>query len=429
MLYFHSWFILARTVQFDVKIKMMFWTILAILVGFVHSQTATNVKNVLTELFTTRSYNKLVRPTTNQSDPSGVYIEFVLFGINDVDEIQQKLTTTAYLEVYWTDEFLTWDAASYGGLDEVYVPQTDVWKPDIALQNGFKDLKELGSSFIQVSILNDGLMTWLPFHVFESKCSLDATYFPFEKQSCNIDFVAWSLNGDDVYLMVGTDGIIMDEGLESNSQWTIVSSASTSLSESRESKVRFTIVIKRKPLFFIINIILPIILLSILNIFTFQIPADIGERMGYTVTVWLSFAVFLTIISSSLPQSSDTVPVLSIYIMIQLVVGTISVLLSSWESRAVGHAEEVKVPWYMNRIALLIRRKCCNKKISATEQRDQNLTEKQVEQISDHDLKTGQTEVSWKEGISALDAVCFWFLTIVLAVSTMVMLLVTGLHN
>lgn len=198
---------------------------LAILVGFVHSQTATNVNNVLTELFTTRSYNKLVRPTTNQSDPSSIYIEFVLFGINDVDEIQQKLTTTAYLEVYWTDEFLTWDAASYGGLDEVYVPQTDVWKPDIALQNGFKDLKELGSSFIQVSIMNDGLMTWLPFHVFESKCSLDATYFPFEKQSCNIDFVAWSLNSDDVHLMVGTDGIIMDHGLESNSQWTIVSSA------------------------------------------------------------------------------------------------------------------------------------------------------------------------------------------------------------
>jgi hypothetical protein len=73
--------------------------------------------------------------------------------------------------------------------------------------------------------------------------------------------------------------------------------------------------------------------------------------------------------------------------------------------------------------------KCCNKKISATEQKDNNLTEKQVEQISDHDLKTGQAEVSWKEGISALDAVCFWFLTIVLAVSTMVMLLVTGLHN
>lgn len=408
---------------------MMFWTTLAILVGFVHAQTATNVKDVLTEIFTTRSYNKLVRPTTNQNDPSIVYIEFVLFGINDVDEIQQKLTTTAHLEVYWTDEFLTWNTASYGGVDEVYVPQADVWKPDIALQNGFKDLKGLGSSFIQVSIMNDGLMTWLPFHVFESKCSLDATYFPFEKQSCNIDFVAWSLNSDDVHLLVGTDGIIMNEGLESNSQWTILSSASTWLSESRESKVRFTIVIKRKPLFFIINIILPIILLSVLNIFTFQIPADIGERMGYTVTVWLSFAVFLTIISSSLPQSSDSVPVLSIYIMIQLCVGTISVLLSSWESRAICRAEEVKVPWYMNRIALLLRRKWCNKKISATEKKDTNITGTQTEQISDHDLKTGQAEVSWKEGISALDAVCFWFLTIVLVVSTIAMLMVTALHD
>jgi hypothetical protein len=63
----------------------------------------------------------MVRPTTNQSDPSGIYIEFVLFGINDVDEIQQKLTTTAYLEVYWTDEFLTWDAASYGKIHRTCV--------------------------------------------------------------------------------------------------------------------------------------------------------------------------------------------------------------------------------------------------------------------------------------------------------------------
>ena len=99
------------------------------------------------------------------------------------------------------------------------------------------------------------------------------------------------------------------------------------------------------------------------------------------------FAVFLTIISSSLPQSSDTVPVLSIYIMIQLFVGTISVLLSSWESRAVGHKEEVKVPWYMNRIALLIRRKWCNKKTSATEKKGHQ-----------HSRKTNRTNIRpWPE--------------------------------
>ncbi|XP_076089841.1 uncharacterized protein LOC143061297 [Mytilus galloprovincialis] len=38
-----------------------------------------------------------------------------------------------------------------------------------------------------------------------------------------------------------------------------------------------------------LNMVLPLVLLSILNLFTFAIPADSGERMGYTVTVWLSF--------------------------------------------------------------------------------------------------------------------------------------------
>jgi heme A synthase len=54
-----------------------------------------------------------------------------------------------------------------------------------------------------------------------------------------------------------------------------------------------------------------------------------GERMGYTITVWLAFAVFLTIVSASLPKSSDTVPVLSVYIMIQLGIGTLTVLVSA----------------------------------------------------------------------------------------------------
>jgi hypothetical protein len=116
----------------------------------------------------------------------------------------------------------------------------------------------------------------------------------------------------------------MNEALESNGQWEVVSSSSTAETETTETKVRFSINMKRKPLFVIINIIIPIILLSVLNIFTFQIPAEMGERMGYTITVWLAFAVFLTIVSASLPKSSDTVPVLSVYIMIQLGIGTLT---------------------------------------------------------------------------------------------------------
>jgi hypothetical protein len=141
-----------------------------------------------------------------------------------------------------------------------------------------------------------------------------STYFPFDRQECDLEFVAWSLSREDVYLAQDSDGIELSLELKRHGEWDIVSSRATDELETHETKVKFTIVIDRKPLFVIINMITPIILLFVLSIFTFKIPADIGERMGYTVTVWLSFAVFLTIVSGSLPQSSETTPVISTFV-------------------------------------------------------------------------------------------------------------------
>jgi hypothetical protein len=82
-----------------------------------------------------------------------------------------------------------------------------IWKPDISLQNGFTDLSELGSKFIQVKISYNGIIAWRPFQVFESKCVLDSTYFPFDRQECDLEFVAWSLSREDVFLAQDSDGI------------------------------------------------------------------------------------------------------------------------------------------------------------------------------------------------------------------------------
>ena len=35
----------------------------------------------------------------------------------------------------WVDEFLRWDPAQYGGVEHVWVPAMDIWKPDIFINN------------------------------------------------------------------------------------------------------------------------------------------------------------------------------------------------------------------------------------------------------------------------------------------------------
>ncbi|KAK0064747.1 acetylcholine receptor subunit beta-like 1 [Biomphalaria pfeifferi] len=47
------------------------------------------------------------------------------------------------------------------------------------------------------------------------------------------------------------------------------------------SLIEVTIVMKRRPTCFIFNILLPVVLLSFLNIFVFVIPVESGEKINY----------------------------------------------------------------------------------------------------------------------------------------------------
>ena len=51
------------------------------------------------------------------------------------DEKNQVMTTNVWLEQEWADVYLTWDKDEYGGVDHLYIPAEDLWKPDIVLYN------------------------------------------------------------------------------------------------------------------------------------------------------------------------------------------------------------------------------------------------------------------------------------------------------
>ena len=73
----------------------------------------------------------------------------------------------------------------FSSMRNIY-PQDAIWKPDISLQNGFTKMKELGSSFVNVKVGYRGTVTWQPFEIFESHCTVDTKYFPFDEQTCDI---------------------------------------------------------------------------------------------------------------------------------------------------------------------------------------------------------------------------------------------------
>ncbi|CAG2223742.1 CHRNB1 [Mytilus edulis] len=283
-----------------------------------------------------------------------VDLDFYLVGINGIDEITQKLTTTGFLFISWTDEYLIWTPASHGGVEYIYVSQSDIWKPDITLQNGFSKLKELGSSFINVQIC----------------------------QTANSIL--------DVNVTKGSRGILL-EALDPNGVWSVVSTTAGDDVLSSESRVVFTITLERSSAYYVMNVIVPVILLGILNVFTFVIPADSGEKMGYSITVFLAFAVFLTIISSELPKTSGSL--LGNYLMFQMGMGTFVVAVTALELRI--HHRKDKVP---NKIQRIFRSKCKTRVKSSDKTFDNPGKEKESE----------DGEKTWSDITSTTDFILFW---------------------
>ena len=71
--------------------------------------------------------------------------------------------------------------------------------------------------------------------------------------------------------------------------------------------------LKRKAQYTIINVVIPIILLSVMALLVFLLPPESGEKVSLGITVLLSFSVFLLVVDGRIPRTSDHVPILSTY--------------------------------------------------------------------------------------------------------------------
>ena len=81
--------------------------------------------------------------------------------------------------------------------------------------------------------------------------------------------------------------------------------------------------------YFIVNLVIPCIIISSLSLFGFYMPADACEKVTLTITVLLSMMVFLLLVANILPDSSDGVPLISKYLLFVFFVNTIQVLIGN----------------------------------------------------------------------------------------------------
>lgn len=414
--------------------KTKLFVLLFILPTYVECANGTQAKALQTRLFD--GYNKKIRPAENQHDATEVYVSFNLLAINKLDEVAETMKTTGFLVIEWKDEFLQWDPADYGGIDLYHFPQEDVWKPDVALKNSAEKYKSLGLTSLNVQVDNYGAVFWNPFEVFESTCSIDITYFPFDTQICKLNFVAWSYSAKEVAMEGGSRSIGLGQ-FSPNSEWDLIDTVVSVEKELGEASIIYTLKIKRKPRYIIFSIILPIVMLAALDLFVFVLPCNSG-KVSYAMTVFLSHVVFLTIISSSLPRNSETVSIFSVYIIILTVQSTLIIMMAVIVTRIWQF--ETPVPKIIARMTNFLFCKFCRKErntvipegVQSSSNGSMQPTEdfiaikmprENLDKSNNWDENPTQDMCDWKKVTNGLDRLLFCFFTFVTLIATLVCLI------
>ena len=73
---------------------------------------------------------------------------------------------------------------------------------------------------------------------------------------------------------------------------------------------RYYLVVWRRPKFFLFNYIQPAVLINIIALFVFLIPAESGEKVTLGISTMLNMTVFLMTVTSGIPPTDNT-PILS----------------------------------------------------------------------------------------------------------------------
>ncbi|XP_077982448.1 neuronal acetylcholine receptor subunit beta-4-like [Glandiceps talaboti] len=278
-------------------------------------------KDLIEKLFNA-NYSKTARPVKNATDVVVVEFVYYLMRIVNVDEKHQTLTTVAGLVLNWTDVNLTWDPEEYDNVTKLWVNSDDVWLPDVVLWNNADS--DSGSNFMsQTTVILEphGMVTYDAMVILKSFCAIEFFKFPMDEQYCDFQFGPWRTNNDYINFIFHDQGEIADD-IPQAGEWKVDNIKTSNVGKEHNQtmdKIIMTILLKRQPLFYVVNLIIPCLIIFALTLLGFSLPCDSGEKIGLSITILLSMAVFLTMSGDMMPPTAKDVPIISQFLIFTMV--------------------------------------------------------------------------------------------------------------
>jgi hypothetical protein len=200
------------------------------------------------------------------------------------------------------------------------IDSSDMWVPFIVLANSAITMEPVGGGTkFKAFLLYTGDVIYGPARNFETKCPTDISKFPFDEQHCFVAFMAWGIPKQFIeFSSLKTQAVIDD--FYPHSSWGLLEYSTATEDINGISLFYLNLRIKRRAMYYGVMIIAPTVLFALLNPLVFLLPVESGERVGLAMTILLSYTIFLALVSSSIPASSNPMCALLIFMIIIIVV-------------------------------------------------------------------------------------------------------------
>lgn len=356
-------------------------------------------------------------------------VYFNLVSLKDFDVQMNRFAVFGFLTASWTDERLAWQPLHHNAISSSIFYQGDIWTPGLVLWNPYTSIGKIGFEEVPVRLASNGLAKWNPGQVFETLCCADVTYFPFDTQRCTMDILLYGYTMDEINITIDKTFISRDPPTE-NTMWEVLDT-STYLDEIRnEQTFHICVTFKRRPMIFVVSIILPLSLMCLVNLSVFFIPAAEGNRIDFAITMVLTMSVSVTTVSGFLPQSSIPQIAYLCYLVAVHVCVSMFVMVFTIASVNIYHKNEAEtksiVTKYFTKL-MGCRRQVRIRDVNEVDDINDEKDEKEPYQMKEaYQMK--DCDLSWNDVGSAFDKFSFRFFLLLIVVFDVVIFILLISH-
>ena len=229
--------------------------------------------------------------TTSPDEMVEVNIELVSFYLIDIDEKKQIMTSYSIINQKWNDSRLSWNSSMYN-LTKVSLTLDSIWKPSTIVTNSASGDGYLTTNkdYSYASIYSNGTVVLNSQCIsLQTRCYIKIDKYPFDSQKCTIDIASWPFSDqlEIVYLFSNQSSEKNELGYN-NSIWDMMSiNFSNFDTYCHHSGCSYRVILEfmRKPTYYIMNSIIPCLILNIIILISFFLPFANQMALGKKLTV------------------------------------------------------------------------------------------------------------------------------------------------